>query len=148
MIQREVNPVGRVITVDIQDVVDQRMIPASLRSRIDLVVGSSVDPEIVSRVQKEVQGKTVLVILDSARHRSHVLKELMAYSPMVSPGSYVIVQDTHIGRFPTIINNRWGPGPMEAVEDFLLGNSSFEVDESREKLMFTMHRKGYLKRVR
>jgi cephalosporin hydroxylase len=37
---------------------------------------------------------------------------------------------------------------MEAVEEFLAGTSDFESDRSRERLLFTMHPKGYLRRVR
>ncbi len=147
MIQREVNPNGRVITIDILDQVERDRLP-TLRDRIDYIVGSSVDPEVVARVGRMVSGKTVLVILDSAHNRSHVLKELRAYSPMVSVGSYVVVQDTNINGHPIVIENEPGPGPMEAVEDFLAANKSFQIDRTREKLLFTMHPKGYLKRVR
>jgi cephalosporin hydroxylase len=148
MIQREVNATGRVISIDIRDVVERKKLSPSLRDRIDFVVGSSVDPRVVSLVEGKIKGKTVLVILDSAHDRSHVLKELMAYAPMVSVGSYVVVQDTNINGHPIVIVNEPGPGPMEAVEDFLAVNSSFRADRSREKLLFTAHPGGYLRRLR
>ncbi len=65
---------------------------------------------------------------------------------MVSPGSYLIVQDTNLNGHPVFLKH--GPGPWEAVEAFLARNDPFEVDESRERLLFTMHPRGYLKRVR
>jgi cephalosporin hydroxylase len=36
---------------------------------------------------------------------------------------------------------------MEAVEEFLRGNAAFRSDRSRERLLFTVLPKGYLKRV-
>ena len=148
MVQREVNADGRVISIDIQDIAEREKLTPSLLAHIDFVVGSSVDPEVVSGVKKSVQGKIVLVILDSAHNRAHVLNELKVYSPLVSVGSYVIVQDTNINGHPVINLEHPGPGPMEAVEDFLASTPNFQVDLSREKLMFTMHPRGYLKRLR
>jgi hypothetical protein len=37
---------------------------------------------------------------------------------------------------------------MEAVEEFLAKNDDFVADRSRERLRFTQHPKGYLKRVK
>jgi cephalosporin hydroxylase len=34
------------------------------------------------------------------------------------------------------------------VEEFLAGNKNFEIDKSRERLLFTFAPSGYLKRVR
>jgi hypothetical protein len=34
------------------------------------------------------------------------------------------------------------------VQDFLAGSDAFEVDRSRERLLFTMHPSGYLRRVK
>jgi len=42
----------------------------------------------------------------------------------------------------------FGPGPMEAIEDFLItNNNNFIIDKSREKFMLTFNPNGYLKRV-
>jgi len=37
---------------------------------------------------------------------------------------------------------------MEAVREFLESNDQFKPDTTREKLLFTMHPNGYLKRIR
>src|SRR5579859_2406629 len=60
--------------------------------RITYIEGSSTAPEIVDRVSKEATG-TVFVILDSAHAADHVLGELDVYGPLVTPGSYMIVED-------------------------------------------------------
>jgi cephalosporin hydroxylase len=60
-------------------------------------------------------------------------------------GSYLIVQDTNVNGHPVLAN--FGPGPMEAVQEFLASNQQFKSDEKAERLMFTLHPKGYLKRI-
>jgi cephalosporin hydroxylase len=37
--------------------------------------------------------KSIIVILDSCHSKEHVLKELEAYSPLVTTGSYIIATD-------------------------------------------------------
>jgi cephalosporin hydroxylase len=76
----------------------------------------------------------------------HVLNELRLYSRFVSPGGYLIVQDTAHNGHPL---RTWdGKGPMEALEEFLAENKDFEQDQSREKFLLTFFPRGYLKRVR
>jgi cephalosporin hydroxylase len=87
----------------------------------------------------------VLVILDSDHRENHVSRELELYSELVKPGGYLIVQDTNINGHPVL--PRYGPGPMEAVQKFLADKGkSFQVDKTRERLLFTMHPSGYLQR--
>jgi 2-polyprenyl-3-methyl-5-hydroxy-6-metoxy-1,4-benzoquinol methylase len=38
-----------------------------------------------------------------------------------------------------------GPGPMEALDDFLATRTDFEIDESREKFFLTFNPRGYLR---
>jgi cephalosporin hydroxylase len=63
---------------------------------------------------------------------------------MVTPGSYVIVEDTNLNGHP--VESEHGPGPAEAVEEFLVGNDALVRDESREKLMLTFNPGGYLRK--
>jgi len=145
-ILQQVNPDGRVITVDINDNVGAAKSLPVVKERVEFLRGSSVDPKIVAELAKRVQGKKVLVILDSDHRKDHVLAELKAYAPLVSSGSYLIVQDTNANGHPVLAS--FGPGPMEAVEEFLAGNDRFRPDPEAERLMFTMHPNGYLKRVK
>ena len=108
--------------------------------------GSSTAPEIVAEVAKRAKGRRPLVILDSLHTAPHVLKELRLYSPLVPVGGYLIVQDTSINGHP--VREGFGPGPMEAVEEFLRGNDQFVSDRSRERFLLTMQPRGFLKRVR
>ena len=58
----------------------------------------------------------ILVILDSDHSKDRVSKELLLYKSIVTTGSYMIVEDTSINGNPLLPD--WGPGPMEAVEEF------------------------------
>jgi cephalosporin hydroxylase len=87
---------GRVVGVDIEirphnrkAIEDHEMAPL-----ITLIEGGSTDPVVVVWVKSLIRpGERVLVILDSNHTRAHVAAELDAYSPFVSPGSYIVATD-------------------------------------------------------
>lgn len=142
---QQVNANGRVITIDIKDQSTEAKKLPIVKQYVDFMIGSSTDPAIVAEIKKRVEGRKVLVILDSDHSKDHVLAEMKAYAPFVSVGSYLIVQDTNINGHPVFAN--FGPGPMEAVQEFLAWNQQFKPDSDAERLMLTMHPKGYLKRI-
>lgn len=146
MMLQEINPEGRVITIDIEDKRTPRAKAGMARRKVDFLLGSSTSPRIVREVTRRVKGKKVLVILDSAHTAKHVLNELRAYAPLVNMGSYVIVQDSVINGHPLPGNT--GPGPWEAVHEFMQGNPEFTIDRTRERLLVTANRDGFLKRIR
>jgi cephalosporin hydroxylase len=132
---------GEVVTIDI---VEQHERPP--HERITYLTGSSTALEIVRSVERLIGGRTpVLVILDSNHERDHVLDELRLYAPLVSPGSYPIVEDSNINGHP--VASDFGPGPAEAVERFLDETTDFEVDHSREKFFLTFNPNGYLRKL-
>jgi cephalosporin hydroxylase len=133
---------GKIISIDIEDRKDR-----PLHRRIEYWLGSSIQEEIMARVKSETENKgKVMIILDSDHHKEHVLKELHIYSPFVSQGSYLIVEDTNINGHPVL--SEFGPGPMEAVTEFLKGNADFVIDEGKEKFFMTFNPRGFLLRVR
>jgi cephalosporin hydroxylase len=125
-----------------------------LAGRIEMVQGSSVDESVVRRVAAYAEGRpTVLVMLDSNHTHEHVRRELELYSPLVTPGSYLIVYDTLIEQMPEDMypERPWGRGdnPLTAVREFLSGHADFEVDRAVEdKLLVTVAPGGYLRRVK
>jgi cephalosporin hydroxylase len=144
MMLEHLNPGARVITVDIENASEEaRAMPLAQR-RIDFLVGSSTAPEIIADITERVRGKSVLVLLDSDHSQAHVANELELYAPLVTPGSYLIVQDTNVNGHP--IAPEHGPGPWEAVAEFLPRHPEFTADRGRERLLFTMHPGGYLRR--
>ena len=123
-------------------------------SRIQMIEGSSIAPEVVAQVYEVAAGfNRILVCLDSMHTHAHVLAELEAYAPLVSPGSYCVVFDTIIEDTPDDLfpDRPWGKGnnPKTAVHEFLKTNDRFIVDKEMEhKLLITVAPDGYLKRIK
>ncbi|MEO9324930.1 CmcI family methyltransferase [Nocardioides sp. C4-1] len=131
---------GEVVTVDVDVQPDRPSHP-----RLTYLEGSSVDPSIVEQIRSRIgEGEHVLVILDSDHSQAHVAAELRAYADMVTPGSYLIVEDTNVNGHPAAPDH--GPGPWEAVADFLAEDDRFEVDERAERYFLTQNPSGFLRR--
>jgi len=124
-----------------------------MASRIQMIQGSSIAPEIVEQVRQVANGyKRILVCLDSNHTHAHVLAELEAYAPLTSVGSYCVVFDTIVEDMPADIfpDRPWGPGdnPKTAVWEYLKTHSEFEIDKSiQNKLLITVAPDGYLRRM-
>jgi cephalosporin hydroxylase len=137
--------IGKVITIDINE---QELLPK--HQRIHYLKGSTTSDDTINIVQKLISdNEKVLVILDSAHNKEHVLREIQLYSDLVTVGSYLIVEDSNINGHPVYTDYQpdRGLGPMEAIEEFLGEDSRYIVDSIREKFMFTFNPKGYLKRI-
>jgi cephalosporin hydroxylase len=133
---------GEIITIDIKS-----MKGRPEHKRITYLLGSTTSQEIVERVRDFIKNKNrVMAILDSDHNKEHVLKELEIYSSFVTKDSYLIVEDTNINDHP--VNSDFGPGPMEAVREFLEENKNFMIDRLREKFYLTFNPNGYLRRIR
>jgi cephalosporin hydroxylase len=132
---------GRVISIDLQRPEDLR------HPRIRWVTGSSIDPGIVAEAGAEASASVgpVMVILDSDHAQAHVAAELEAYAPMVTPGSWLLVQDGVLDTLPMF--SMWKPGPLPAIDDFLARHAEFELDGERcERFLITHHPRGWLRR--
>lgn len=137
--------VGKVVTVDITP---QPNLPR--HPRIEYLSGSTADAGTLDHVRARISpGERTMVILDSLHTRDHVLAELELFWPLVTPGCYLIVEDTNINGHPvhTDFGPDRGPGAYEAVEEFLQQDRPFERDASRERLLLTFNPGGYLRRV-
>ena len=124
-----------------------------LRFKMELIEGSSIDPEIIQQLRSHAAGfDRVLVSLDSNHTHEHVLAELNGYADLVSVGSYCIVFDTAIedipaGSFP---DRPWdvGNNPKTAVYEWLKSHPEFEIDKDIDnKLLISVAPDGYLKRI-
>lgn len=132
---------GEVITIDILKQGNPRK-----HKRITYLIGSSTDEAIIKKVRKLIDGrKKVLVILDSDHTKKHVLNELNLYHEFVTKGSYLIVEDTNVNNNPVYPEH--GPGPKEAVDEFLAMNDTFVIDKEREKFFISFNQSGYLKKI-
>lgn len=125
----------------------------SMASRIQMIQGSSIAPDIIEQVQAAAASYSrVLVCLDSNHTHDHVLAELQAYAHLTSVGSYCVVFDTIVEDMPKAMfpDRSWGPGdnPKTAVWEYLKSHPEFEIDKSiQNKLLITVAPDGYLKRV-
>jgi len=132
---------GQIITIDIEHHEGRPQHP-----RITYLTGSSVAPDMVAHVRSLVgSAGPVMVLLDSDHTRDHVLAELEAYAPFVTPGSYLVVEDTNLNGHPVF--DDYGPGPMEALEAFLGRHPEFAHDPAMDKFLLTFNPKGFLKRA-
>ncbi|APG46140.1 cephalosporin hydroxylase family protein [Phaeobacter porticola] len=146
----------RVLGVDIdirphnRDAIDAH----PMRSRIEMIEGSSIDAGIVQQVKEIAAGyDKVLICLDSNHTHDHVLQELRAYADLTSVDSYCVVFDTLIEDMEddTYPDRPWGKGdnPRTAVEAYLKENDCFETDEDiHDRLLITVARGGFLRRVK
>lgn len=134
-----------VLTVDIQDLTAVASTRPMWKKHVTFRKGSSTDPKIVAEFAAMVKGKKVIVNLDSDHSMAHVLNELRLYAPLVGPGGYIAVEDTHLDGVPT--HPEQGPGPMAAVLQFLKegGSTQFERDLSREAMVMTSYPGGWLR---
>ncbi len=131
---------GRVITVDIEKQPD---LPQ--HERIEYLHGSSLDDGIIQHMQAACdQARSVLVILDSDHRKAHKLAELKRYAPMVSPGSYLIAEDSCFDYYPAW--PEFGAGPARAVREFMQSNTEFEIDRQQERHMLTFAPIGFLRK--
>jgi cephalosporin hydroxylase len=70
----------------------------------------------------------------------------MAYKDLVPVGGYLVVEDSFLNGHPS--HKDFGPGPMEAIDEFLANDDSFRIDRAKEQLLFTLNRRGLLERVK
>jgi cephalosporin hydroxylase len=127
-----------VATVDVNPKWSYDPVTKGIRS----IVGLSSDPSVVAKVHEAVEEAFrrreghVLVLLDSDHSEENVTRELELYSPLVTPGSYLVVEDTNAA------------GARAAAERFVADRDDFAVDRSRERFLMTFFPGGWLRRVK
>ena len=126
---------GRVVGVDIEIRPANRaaILEHPLASYVTLIEGSSIDPTVIERVRAEVRpDDRVLVLLDSCHTKAHVLAELEAYAPLVSPGSYIVATDGIMGDLHDVPGGRreWAAdNPAEAAREFARSHPEFVLEQ-------------------
>lgn len=141
------------VEIDIRPHNRQALDEHPLRFMMELIEGSSIDPEIIQQVRSHADSvDRVLVSLDSNHTHQHVLAELNAYADLVSVGSYCIVcvtviEDLPAGSFP---DRPWdvGNNPKTAVHEWLKSHPEFKIDKDIDnKLLIIVAPNGYLRKV-
>lgn len=139
---------GVVVTVDNAKSIGQ-YIPKEYvwptHSRIKYLVGDSTNDYTLTIVKKFIElDDVVMVILDSDHTYTHVMDEMQMYAPLVTPGAYMVVEDTNTD----VVLDDFGPGASLAVDSFLetpLGKT-FTVDQALAT-MFQFSFNTWLKRL-
>lgn len=115
--------------------------------RVEYLIGSSTGPEVFERIRDAAGAADgpVMVILDSDHSQPHVAAELELYAPLVTPGSFLLVQDGSTDTLELFRSGR--PGPLPAIHEFLPRHPEFELDRARcERFPITHHPDGWLRR--
>jgi cephalosporin hydroxylase len=136
----------KILTVDSSDRHGAAQANPLWGAYVEFFQGSATDPEIVKKISERVKNRRVLVTLGSGASTAQVLAALRSYAPLVSKGSYVVVEGAPLDgvHTPTSQQN----GATAAVEQFLAagGSQEFERDISREMFFWTSSPGGWLKR--
>jgi cephalosporin hydroxylase len=128
---------GRVVGIDIEIRPHNRAAIEihELAEYISLLEGNSASPEVVARARELVRpGGRVMVILDSSHTKAHVLKELEAYAPLVSPGSYIVATDGIMGLVHDTPRGKSGwnsDNPTQAAREFASRHPEFVLEEPK-----------------
>jgi cephalosporin hydroxylase len=146
---------GMVIGVDIDIRAHNRDTIEShpMAKRIHLIEGSSISEDTLHAVRALIHpGARVMAVLDSDHSRAHVLAELRAYGPLITPGCYMVVADTLVGyltedetpkkRSQVLYKSN---DPLSARDDYMAESDRFRIDEALNgKLVLSSSPGGYL----
>jgi cephalosporin hydroxylase len=131
---------GMVIGVDVNhEVMDRK---AKEHPRVRLFQGDA--EEKFEAVRELVySGDRVMVIEDSSHAMGQCLSVLRTYGSLVTAGCYLICEDSICYHG---LETGPKPGPWEAIDKFMEGNTEFEMDRSREAFGLTWNPRGYLRK--
>src|SRR5258707_4039647 len=143
-IMRQIGKPFRLLSVDIDD----SLIHDATKNDpdIELMKVSSSDPSVRERIisLKSKYPGPIFAILDSDHTKDHVLAEMILLQPLLSPGDYLVVEDSNINAHPVL--PLWGNGPYEAIEEYFRRfPNDYTKDREREaKFGFTFAPQGFL----
>ncbi|MFC4800020.1 cephalosporin hydroxylase family protein [Neobacillus sp. GCM10023253] len=126
---------GRVIGIDIEiRPHNRRAIEGhELYPYITLIEGDSAAADTINTVKSMIKKEeTVLVILDSCHSKDHVKKELEAYHPFVSSGSYIVSTDGIMKELHDVPRGEKGwieDNPCTAVLEFAKEHPEFTLEQ-------------------
>jgi cephalosporin hydroxylase len=93
--------------------------------------------------------KKILVIEDSSHHYENTLNAIEKFSPLVTVGSYLIVEDGIIDEIG--MSDHFQGGPIKAIKEFLPKHPEYIIDENWINMFgknSTFNVMGYLKKVK
>lgn len=124
---------GRVISIDIHipTEVRQAVEKSPFSDLITLIEGDSTSADVVDQVKDKIgEEEKVFVFLDSDHSKAHVLRELHAYSGLVSLDSYIVATD---GVMQSLTDTPYGrkewaeDNPAAAAREFAASHPEFII---------------------
>lgn len=125
-----------VITIDTDPHIDPDTEAAWADHDITLIVGPSTSSTVVDQVliaTQRIDGP-IMVTLDSDHSAAHVLDEIRVYGPLVTPGSYLVVEDGLLRYMPEEERRHYAGNPLDAIEATLETTDDWELDTDLENL--------------
>lgn len=126
---------GRVIGIDvkIEPFVREALEAHQLAARISLFEGDSASEATLGRVREQITpGESVLVVLDSCHSKQHVTGELKLWSPLVTPGSWIVATDGIMRDLADVPRGQpeWAAdNPAEAADEFAREHPEFVLEQ-------------------
>jgi len=152
---------GRVISIDIEVRPHNRRAIESheMSPWITLIERSSISGEAIREVKDLINpGESVLVVLDSDHSKSHVMKELELYGPLVTGDSYIVVTDGIMEFISDVPGGDTGwksDNPKTAAEEFVaehpefvMENPGFIFNEGNIDFRVTYWPSAFLKKIK
>lgn len=138
----EINKFGQLHTIDIKDEVNDLV---KKHQRINIFKDGFLDYDLgLTKNYKNI------LIIDDASHEYHqTLSALNKFSPIVSLGSYFIVEDGIVDKLR--MKRRYNGGPLKAIKEFMKNNESFIIERRWCDLFginATFNVNGYLKKIK
>jgi cephalosporin hydroxylase len=124
--------------------------PERWEGNVAFIAADSSDPDLLRRFRPMVR---TMIVLDADHHTEHVARELVLWAPFVTPGCYLVVEDTilrYVKDDPDMARIYEGQDPLAAVEAFLTTDEGQHFVQDRNvEGMFAAGQfpGGWLKRV-
>ena len=114
-------------------------------SRITYINGRMTACDTLATVKDLIKGKTVMVVLDGNHYRKQVKRELYFYTPMVTRGQFIVVEDIYR---KSGLTQRAGHGG-EAVDWFFKTKLSknFKKEPIDEQFLYCISKGGWIRRL-
>ena len=164
-IMKGYNPHGKIVTLDVKEVSNwnkrnNHRCPGCILATdhawwgdgmIHFVKGRVTEADTRKKVEEFTKTAKIILVIEDASHRyPDTLQNLEAIHSWVTPGSYLLVQDTKMDRFVGKLGKRYGNlkfGPMRSVDEFLAKHgSSFVIDRRFEYFLYSQHHRGWLRK--
>jgi len=131
---------GKILSIDIE-ADDER----PQHNRIEYFTGSSIAPDTLDHVASSCESAdSVMVILDSDHKAPYKYQEMQAYREFVTPGNYMIAEDSCFDFYPAW--PEFGPGPAAAIKRFMESTTDFEQVRHHEKHLLTFAPIAFLRK--